>query len=210
MKIRQYSPPCGRHVSTVARLGPVIAVTGLAFEASIAAGLGVTVLRGDDRRMLRAGLQRAVARGGRGIISFGVAGGLEPGLMPGECVVAAAVVTANARYATCAHWSPPSSGRAAESAQGSDFGCRQGGGLSRAQAHLAEGHRGDGRRHGIPRCGRCRRPAWPAVRGDPDHRRSGAPAAAAGRAAAAAVPMERPTSPPSCARSLASRASSWR
>ena len=92
-------------MSTAARLGPVIAVTGLAFEASIAAGLGVTVLRGDERRMLRAGLQRAVARGGRGIISFGVAGGLEPGLMPGECVVAAAVVTDNASYATCAHWS---------------------------------------------------------------------------------------------------------
>jgi hopanoid-associated phosphorylase len=80
-------------------------VTGLAFEASIAAGSGVTVLRGDDRPMLRAALQRAVARGGRGIISFGVAGGLEPGLEPGECVIAAAVVTANARYKTCERWS---------------------------------------------------------------------------------------------------------
>ena len=92
-------------MSTVATLGPVIAVTGLAFEANIAAGLGVTVVRSDDRRTLLAALRRAVARGGRGIISFGVAGGLEPGLMPGECVVAASVVTTNERYATCERWS---------------------------------------------------------------------------------------------------------
>jgi adenosylhomocysteine nucleosidase len=92
-------------VSTAARPGPVIAVTGLAFEASIAAGFGVTVLRGDDRPTLRASLQRAVARGTRGIISFGVAGGLDPGLEAGQCVVAATVVTASERYATCERWS---------------------------------------------------------------------------------------------------------
>jgi adenosylhomocysteine nucleosidase len=92
-------------VSTVAGPGPVIAVTGLAFEASIAAGYGVTVLRGDDRRTLRASLQHAVARGARGVISFGVAGGLDPGLAPGHCVIAATVLTANARYATCERWS---------------------------------------------------------------------------------------------------------
>jgi hopanoid-associated phosphorylase len=92
-------------VTTLPRFGPVIAVTGLAFEASIAAGSGVTVVRGDDRRMLRAALQRAVVCGGRGIISFGVAGGLDPSLIPGQCVVAAAVMTSNARYATCARWS---------------------------------------------------------------------------------------------------------
>lgn len=89
----------------MSRVGPVIAVTGLAFEASIAAGLGVTVVRGDNRPTLHASLQRAVARGGRGIISFGVAGGLDPGLEPGECVVAATIVTPDTRYATCERWS---------------------------------------------------------------------------------------------------------
>ena len=51
---------------------PVIAVTGLAFEARIAAGHGVVTICGNRPDQLA----DAIARGCRGIISFGIAGGL--------------------------------------------------------------------------------------------------------------------------------------
>lgn len=70
----------------------VIALVGLAFEARIAAGPGVMVVcRGAE---CEAGdLPRLAERHGcRSIISFGVAGGLLPELLPGECVVASTIV----------------------------------------------------------------------------------------------------------------------
>src|SRR5579884_966430 len=78
----------------LARLPPVsvIALVGLAFEARIAAGPGVLVIcqgAGGETAEL---LQVAVRDGCRSIISFGVAGGLAPDLLPGDCVVASAIV----------------------------------------------------------------------------------------------------------------------
>jgi adenosylhomocysteine nucleosidase len=70
----------------------VVALVGLAFEARIAAGPGVLVIcRGGSRET--AELVR-IARGAgcRSIISFGVAGALAPDLVPGDCVVASAIV----------------------------------------------------------------------------------------------------------------------
>jgi adenosylhomocysteine nucleosidase len=68
----------------------VIALVGLAFEARIAAGPGVLVLcRGRETSDL---LRLAVSAGCRSIISFGVAGGLAPDLIPGDCVVASAII----------------------------------------------------------------------------------------------------------------------
>jgi len=94
-----------RHASGApAAAGPVIAVTCLAFEADIAAGPGVTVLYGHAPR-LDAALQEAVGRGSRGIISFGIAGGLAPELAPGDWVVASGVVAAGRRFATDPAWS---------------------------------------------------------------------------------------------------------
>jgi adenosylhomocysteine nucleosidase len=78
----------------------VIAVTGLAFEARIAAGEGVTVIHGRDEPAMIAELERAIALGASGIISFGTAGGLAPDLAPGDWTVAAAIVTDLERW-TC-------------------------------------------------------------------------------------------------------------
>ena len=62
----------------------VIALVGLAFEARIAAGPGVLVVcRGRETADL---LRLAIGAGCRSIISFGVAGGLAPDLLPGDCV----------------------------------------------------------------------------------------------------------------------------
>ncbi len=65
----------------------MIVVVGMAFEARIAAGLGVPVICGGDGRNLATTLARAMAAGCGGLISFGVAGGLAPDLKPGTCVI---------------------------------------------------------------------------------------------------------------------------
>lgn len=70
----------------------VVALVGLAFEARIAAGPGVLVIcRGPGCRAAEV-LPIAVRNGCRSIISFGVAGGLAPDLVPGDCIVASAVI----------------------------------------------------------------------------------------------------------------------
>ena len=84
---------------------PVIAVTGLTFEARIAAGPGVvTVCGGGHLEQLAADLSDAIARGSRGIISFGIAGGLAEHLSPGDCIVARSIVTSTERYDSHLEW----------------------------------------------------------------------------------------------------------
>jgi adenosylhomocysteine nucleosidase len=81
----------------------VIALVGLAFEARIAAGPGVLVVcRGRETSDL---LRLAVGAGCRSIISFGVAGGLAPDLIPGDCVVASAIIDYPAVRPTDPLWS---------------------------------------------------------------------------------------------------------
>ncbi len=65
----------------------MIVVVGLAFEARIAARSGLPIICSGDGRTLTPDLKRAIAGGCRGLVSFGVAGGLDPGLTPGTCVV---------------------------------------------------------------------------------------------------------------------------
>lgn len=84
---------------------PIMAVTGLAFEARIAAGPGVNVVCSGDGRQFANSLQCAVEKGCRGIISFGIAGGLSPTLRPGDWVVASAIVCDSERFPTDPHWS---------------------------------------------------------------------------------------------------------
>lgn len=84
---------------------PVIAVTGVRFEARIAAGPGVTVLCGSDPLYLRASLKAALQRGASGVISFGTAGGLAPDLATGDFVVASAIVKDQSRLFTDPVWS---------------------------------------------------------------------------------------------------------
>lgn len=73
--------------------GPVLVVVGLKREAAIAAGEGVVAVCGGGRSdLLRARIAAAMAEHGPGaVLSFGVAGALQPGLEAGA-VLAAAVV----------------------------------------------------------------------------------------------------------------------
>jgi adenosylhomocysteine nucleosidase len=70
----------------------VVALVGLAFEACIAAGPDALVIcRGGGRETAEL-VGIALGAGCRSIISFGVAGGLAPDLVPGDCVVASAII----------------------------------------------------------------------------------------------------------------------
>jgi adenosylhomocysteine nucleosidase len=83
----------------------VIAFVGMAFEAKIAAGPGVMVFSRHSRRELAMAAKNAARHGCRGIISFGVAGGLAADLRPGDWVVASSIVESEAARATDAIWS---------------------------------------------------------------------------------------------------------
>jgi adenosylhomocysteine nucleosidase len=83
----------------------VIVVVGLAFEARIAAGPGVQVICSGDGRNLAAMITHAIADDCRGLISFGVAGGLAPDLQPGTCVVGSAILSGTTRMPTDTVWS---------------------------------------------------------------------------------------------------------
>ena len=83
----------------------VIAFVGMPFEAKIAAGPGVVVFSRESRGELIAAAESAARRGYRGIISFGVAGGLASNLRPGDWVVASSVVDAQTSNVTDRAWS---------------------------------------------------------------------------------------------------------
>jgi adenosylhomocysteine nucleosidase len=83
----------------------VIAFVGLAFEARIAAGPGVEVVCRTAGSELEAVADGAVRQGYRGMISFGVAGGLASNLRAGDWVVASAVRESHTVRATDPVWS---------------------------------------------------------------------------------------------------------
>lgn len=72
----------------------VLVVTGMARESRIAEGPGVTrvVCSGSDPNRLRSELAGVEIGDMRAVISFGIAGGLDPSLRPGDVVVASAVI----------------------------------------------------------------------------------------------------------------------
>ncbi|WP_245254070.1 phosphorylase [Paraburkholderia sp. LEh10] len=84
---------------------PVIAVTGMAFEARIARGKGVEAVFAARADLLERTLNEAIARGCAGIVSFGTAGGLAPDLAPGALVVASSVCSPLGHVPTDPHWS---------------------------------------------------------------------------------------------------------
>jgi adenosylhomocysteine nucleosidase len=78
---------------------PVLIVTGLVQEARIAAGPGMTVIcSSSDPQQLRALLTVFDPTTIRGVISFGVAGGLDPTLKSGDVVVATEVLAGDTRW----------------------------------------------------------------------------------------------------------------
>jgi adenosylhomocysteine nucleosidase len=78
---------------------PVLIVTGLVQEAKIAAGPGMTVIcSSSDPVQLRSLLADFDPATIRGVISFGVAGGLDPDLKSGAVVVATEVLAGNSRW----------------------------------------------------------------------------------------------------------------
>lgn len=80
-------------------LRPVLIVTGLVQEARIAEGPGMTVIcASSDPQQLRAKLAAIDPQTVRGVISFGVAGGLDPALKTGEVVIASSVVASGRRW----------------------------------------------------------------------------------------------------------------
>ena len=78
---------------------PILIVTGLVQEARIAAGPGMTVIcSSSDPKQLRALLATFDPSTIRGVISFGVAGGLCPSLKSGDVVVATEVMAGDSRW----------------------------------------------------------------------------------------------------------------
>jgi len=89
----------------VQTLPPVLAVAGMAFEARIARGPGVEAVYAARADLLEHALSDALARGASGIISFGTAGGLAPGLEPGTLIIADAIEGPLGRASTDTAWS---------------------------------------------------------------------------------------------------------
>jgi hopanoid-associated phosphorylase len=84
---------------------PVVAVTGLAKEARIAAGPGVRAIAGGGNApVLVAALERELARGACAVMSFGIAGGLAEDIASGTWLVARAIVTPAERWKCDAAW----------------------------------------------------------------------------------------------------------
>ena len=95
------APNLAQRHDTTRRSGAIIVVTGLAFEARIAGGATIV---GEDLRY-GSRLRTELERGGRGIISFGIGGGLADDLAPGQWIVAASVVSSSERHRADDGWS---------------------------------------------------------------------------------------------------------
>jgi adenosylhomocysteine nucleosidase len=76
-------------------------VTGLTAEARMVRHLGRVRAGGGKPEGAALAARRLVADGATALISFGLAGGLNPGLSPGTLIIPASVVTARATYPTC-------------------------------------------------------------------------------------------------------------
>jgi adenosylhomocysteine nucleosidase len=89
----------------VTRGGFLLVVSGLRAEARIAGGAGVRALAGGgNAARLAAAIDRSVSEGASGLLSFGMAGGLEPGLASGTIVVPGVVIAGTERFATDPLW----------------------------------------------------------------------------------------------------------
>ncbi|HXZ67653.1 MAG TPA: hypothetical protein VEH07_03600 [Alphaproteobacteria bacterium] len=76
----------------------IVAVVGLEREARIVAGSDIAISRRGTN------LPALIAQGAQGIISIGIAAGLDPTLKVGDCVIASHVVIHNQRYEADESW----------------------------------------------------------------------------------------------------------
>ncbi|HEY8015117.1 MAG TPA: hopanoid-associated phosphorylase, partial [Dongiaceae bacterium] len=83
--------------------GFILAVSGLAREAAIARGPGVRALAAGGPRLPLL-IEAAIADGAVGILSFGIAGGLDATLPPGTAILAGAVISGGQRWPVDAAW----------------------------------------------------------------------------------------------------------
>ena len=84
----------------------VLAIVGLAREARIAARAKLTpVIGAGNGELLEKRLGWAVAKGAKGVVSFGIAGALAPLLRIGDTIIATHVVHGDEHYATDPQWS---------------------------------------------------------------------------------------------------------
>jgi adenosylhomocysteine nucleosidase len=86
--------------------GYVLAATGLRAEARIAERSPRTraVAGGGDAAQLERLIEQAIADGCRGVISFGMAGALRPGLSPGACLLGREVINESRCYRADEAW----------------------------------------------------------------------------------------------------------
>jgi adenosylhomocysteine nucleosidase len=78
---------------------PILVVTGLAKEMRLAEGPGLTAIAsGGDTQRLRKALADRLAPGCRAVLSFGIAGGLDPGLTAGDVVIATGIIAEGKRW----------------------------------------------------------------------------------------------------------------
>ena len=68
-------------------------VTGMASEARIFGADALTVSAGGNPHATRDGIANLIARGADRLVSFGIAGGLDPSLQPGDLIIGSAVHT---------------------------------------------------------------------------------------------------------------------
>ena len=84
----------------------ILAVVGLSREARIARRAGLTpVIGAASGALLEQRLAWAIAKGAKGIVSFGIAGALAPLLKVGDTIIATHVVHGDEHYPTDAAWS---------------------------------------------------------------------------------------------------------
>lgn len=74
---------------------PLGIITGMESEARIFGSATLTISAGGDAGATRAGIAALIARGADRLVSFGIAGALDPALQPGDLVIGSAVRTSD-------------------------------------------------------------------------------------------------------------------
>jgi nucleoside phosphorylase len=112
---------------------PVLVVVGMKDEADIAEGPGVTVVIGaGSPELLRSRLKEYDRTKVRAVISFGISGGLDPALKPGDLTLPSAVVSGAAK------WTPGAALLTWMKRQADDAGIKAASGIEAATDELGQ------------------------------------------------------------------------